>query len=177
MEKIKKSLSSIMLSCTCNIVLAGIGFYLLYLLFGYINDNWNPISASIISFMNLFIPLKNFLFAHLGKIFVGWLITALWIGCVTYKMEQNGIEESSILNFILFLLFPIGSIVFFMIPFALGWEWFPVNVFSILASIVLLVFFIGVICIFFGLDTGDQPENVESTDIDAPEQLELFDKK
>jgi len=177
MEKVKKSLSSIMLSCTFNIVLTGVVFYLLYLLLGYISDNWNTISTSIISFMNLFIPLKNFLFAHLGKIFIGWSIFALWLLCVCVKMEENEIKESGIINFIGFLMLPIGSIVFFMIPFALGWEWFPVNVFSILASIVLLVFFIGVICIFFGLDTGDQPENVESTDIDAPEQLELFDKK
>jgi hypothetical protein len=177
MEKVKKSLGSIMLSCTCNVVLACIGFYLLYLLFGYLNDNWETISTSIMSFMTTFIPLKNFLFAHLGKIFIAWSILALWVLCVGMKMEENEIEESSILNFILFLMLPVGSIIFFMIPFQLGWKWFPVNVLSISASFVLLVFFIAVICIFFDLDTVDNKENSEGTDIDAPEQLELFDKK
>lgn len=147
MEKVKKSLGSIMLSCTGTMVLAGLWLYLLYLLFGYISDNWEPISASIISFMTLFIPLKNFLFAHLGKIFIGWSILALWLLCVCVKMEENEIKESNIINCIGFLMLPVGSIMFFMIPFQLGWEWFPVNVFSILASFVLLAFFIGLICI------------------------------
>lgn len=177
MGKVKKSLGSIMLSCTGTMVLAGILFYLLYLLFGYISDNWNTISTSIISFMTTFIPLKNFLFEHLGKIFIGWTILALWLLCVCVKMEENEIKESSVINFICTLMLPIGAIVFFMIPFQLGLEWFLVNVFSIFASFFLLLLFIGVICIFFGLDTADNKENSEGTDIDAPEQLELFDKK
>lgn len=171
MEKVKKSLGAIMLSCTCNLVLAGIGVYLLYLLFGYLNDNWETISTSIISFMTIFIPLKNFLFAHLGKIFIGWMIIALWVGCVSYKMDQNEIEESSILNFILFLLFPIGSIMFFMIPFQLGWAWFPINVMSFLASVFLFFMSIALVGVYF------TEEPAKTTESDAPEQLELFDKK
>ena len=171
MDKVKKSLGSIMFSCTCNVALAGIGFYLLYLLFGYLNDNWEPISTSIISFMNTFIPLKNFLFAHLGKIFIGWVIIALWVGCVSYKMDQNEIEESSILNFILFLLFPIGSILCFMIPFQLGWEWFPINIISFLAAVFLFLMSIALVGVFFS-ESSD-----EKVEINTPEQLELFDKK
>lgn len=171
MEKVKKSLGSIMFSCTCNIVLAGIGVYLLYLVFGYLNDNWTTISTSIVTFINTFIPLKNFLFEHLGKIFIGWVIIALWVGCVSYKMDQNEIEESSILNFILFLLFPIGSIMFFMIPFQLGWEWFPINIISFLSAVFLFFISIALVDIFF----NEKP--VEQIDSDAPEQLELFDEK
>lgn len=158
-------------------VLAVAWLYLLYLLFGYISDNWETISTSVISFMTLFILLKNFLFAHLGKIFIGWSILALWLICVSVKIEENEIKESGIIDFLLFLMTPTGFIMFFMIPFQLGWEWFPVNVVSILASLVLFFFFIGGICIFFGFDPDEKTKNTESPDIDAPEQLELFDKK
>lgn len=177
MDKVKKSLVSIMFSCTRNIALAVAGLYLLFLLLCVVQDNWASINASIISFINSFKPLKDFLFAHLGKIFIGWVIISLWLVCVFIKMEENEIKDSTLLNFISFLLFPIGSIMFFMVPFQLGMEWFPINIISCLVSFALFVFSIGLVAVFFSEDIVKKLEIETPLDIEAPEQLELFEKK
>lgn len=177
MEKVKKSLGSIMFSCTCNIVLALVGLYLLFLLLCVITDNWDTITTNIISFMATFIPFKDFLFEHLGKIFTGWVVLSLWLLCVFVKMEENEIKESKSLDFIGFLLFPIGSIILFMVPFKLGVEWFPINVISILAAFALSMFSIAILGVFFSEKNVEKSEAVEVSETDAPEQLELFDKK
>jgi uncharacterized membrane protein YhfC len=92
-------------------------------------------------------------------------------------MEENEIKDSTLLNFISFLLFPIGSIMFFMVPFQLGMEWFPINIISCLVSFALFVFSIGLVAVFFSEDIVKKLEIETPLDIEAPEQLELFEKK
>lgn len=167
MEKVNDSFSSIMFSCTKNVLLTIAGICLVYFSFVLVTNNWTAISNNIMSFLMIFTPIKTFLFAHLGKIFIGWLILSVWSGCIFYKIETSDfiIQTPTALNALLFMLIPTGSLIFFLLANVFE-VWLVSAVCVIIAFLMLFTFLIISSCLLFpGTLTP-----VES----SPEQLDLF---
>ena len=173
MEKVEKSVSSVMFSCTKNVILAVAGVYLLCLLYGVLDSNSDSIFAffdSIFSHIGNFLaPAKVFLIEHLGTFFIGWIISVLWVVCVSIKLESNSINLPIVFNIFSALLVPIGCILFFMASCKLDSIF---SFFSAVISFFLLLFSIGLLAVIF---FDDESEAVDTES--KPVQLELFDKK
>lgn len=175
MEKSKTSVVSVMLSCTKNVLLTIVGFYLLYLMFCFITDNSDAIEDSIFAFFTLlapfFIPIKDFMVNNIGTIFISWMIIALWTCCVIAKIEMSEMSDMktpAFLNILGFLLVPIGSIVSFMTMVCS--DNLALTMFAGVLGFLLLIFFIGLSGSI--LSTG--PAVAHEQD---PKQLDLFDEK
>lgn len=167
MEKVNDSFSSVMMSCTKNVLLTIAGICLVYFSFLFVTDNWTSISNNFMSFLMIFKPLKTFLFEHLGKIFIGWLILSVWSCCILYKIEVSDvtIKTPAALSALAFMLIPTGSLILFMSATVLD-SWFISAVCVIIAFLMLFTFLIISSCLLFpGTLTP-----VES----SPEQLDLF---
>jgi hypothetical protein len=173
MDKVEKSISSVMFSCTRNVIIAVAGVYLLYLIYGVLDNNSDSIfSAFAFVFSHIgsfFAPIKSFLIEHLGKFFIGWIISILWIICVIVKLESNSIAIPNFFNLFAALLVPVGCILFFMAACKLD---SGLGLLSGIIAFIFLLFSIGIM----GALLFDDEAAVVKTD-NAPVQLELFDKK
>lgn len=168
MEKVNDSFSSIMLSCTKNVLLTIAGICLVYFSFVLVTNNWTSITNNIMSFLIIFNPIKTFLFEHLGKIFIGWLILSVWSGCIFYKIETSDfiIQTPTALNALLFMLIPTGSLIFFLL--ANVFEVWLVSAICVIIALIMLFTFLCITCCILFPGTVIHP--VDSNQ----EQLDLF---
>lgn len=167
MEKVNDSFSSVMFSCTKNVLLTIAGICLVYFSFLLVTDNWTSISNNIMAFLTIFNPIKTFLFEHLGKIFIGWLILSVWSGCIIYKIETADviIKTPMALNALAFMLIPTGSMVFFMSANVLD-VWILSAICFVVACLLLLI--------FIGLTSSLLFPGTLTPVNDEPHQLDLF---
>jgi hypothetical protein len=177
MDEVKKSVTSVMLSCTKNVLLAVAGIYLFYLSVGFIANNWSSVAnvwsiivTNVSSFMTVFVPFKDFLFEHLGKIFTGWLILFVWTLCIIVKLEYHNTDVPTVFPVLFFMLVPVGSIILFMVASASTDD--ALTVFSIFFGILLSCFFLLLCGVFLNPDPV-----VPKKQVNSPKQLELFEKK
>lgn len=175
MEKSKTSIGKVMFSCTKNIVLAVIIFYLICLFFSFIDDHWSTISQAMISFFLIFKPIKIFMLEHLGKIFLGWLVICSWSVCVAMKLDKHKIPYPKFLDGILFSLFPSACLILFMAAIHPSTGF--LGLFLGVCGVLLTLFTIMIILSFFFEDLFEveKDKNLPKGK-QAPQQLDLFDK-
>lgn len=176
MDKAKKSMLSVMLSCTKNVLIAVAIFYLLILFFGFLDDQkaiignfFSIVMTYIVSFFAIFIPVKNFLFEHLGKIFVGWLLISIWSLCVVIKLDNNKIKVPYIFNVILCLSVPIGAVICLMVTASSAPE--GARILTFICGFILSILSV----IFFIVWVMPEPPS-RKIENNKPKQMELFDK-
>jgi hypothetical protein len=183
MEKVKTNIVTVMLSCTKNVLLVIACFYFVYLMCCVISGYSDVIADRISSFFTLlapfFIPIKNFMVEHTVKLFMGWLIIAVWTSCVIFKLDKSGMEPPPFLMNFAFILVPIGCLISFITAFSFVDTLILVTlIVGLIAFFLLFLSMIIMIVIIGDKEVVDEPKKeTEDIDLKAPEQLEMFNDK
>lgn len=183
MEKAKTNVVTVMLSCTKNVLLVIACFYFVYLMCCVISGYSDVIADRISSFFTLlapfFIPIKNFIVEHTVKLFIGWLIIAVWTSCVIFKLDKSGMEPPSSLMNLAFILVPVGCLISSITAFSFVDTLILVTLIVGFLAFFLLFLSMIIIIVVIGHKEGEDEPTKDPEDVDGrvPEQLEMFNNK